>query len=76
MSHECMEFIKNKTNMDARMLILNCQGKKKAIAGLKKSVISLKIVILSNPGMGSDGLRKKVFQFTYTLSKMFKPGKE
>lgn len=39
-------------------------------------VISLKIAILSNPRMGSDGLGKRFFQFTHTVNKIFKSGKE
>lgn len=51
-------------------------GGGKDIKELKQGVISLIIAILSNLRMGSDGLGKRFFQFTHTVNKVLKSGKE
>lgn len=50
--------------------------KKKYIKELKYSVISLKTANLSNPRMGFDSLGNRFFQFTQTVSKIFKFGEK
>lgn len=71
-----MESVKNKNNMDAIILTLNFQRKKIYIKELKYSVISLKTANLSNPRMGFDSLGNRFFQFTQTVSKIFKFGEK
>lgn len=72
-----MESVKNKNNMDAIILTLNFQRKKNIyIKELKYSVISLKTANLSNPRMGFDSLGNRFFQFTQTVSKIFKFGEK
>lgn len=66
-----MEFVKHENNMDAWIF----RGGKD-IKELKQGVISLIIAILSNLRMGSDGLGKRFFQFTHTVNKVLKSGKE